>query len=122
MTNKHLVPKPWAFRCLVNQFEEGDVLGGACRRLDPQTLMDGQGASAANCYGSFIFGNGEGGGVARGERACVTEAVVAAGWRRCSLHKRSHNFINAKFHGRVISDHAQGRVSVAAFQPGSITT
>ena len=97
MTNKHLVPKPWAFRCLVNQFEEGDVLGGACRRLDPQTLMDGQGALAANCYGSVIFGNGEGGDVARGERACVTEAVVvAAGWRRSPLHRRSQQLSQRK--------------------------
>ena len=85
MTNKHLVPKPWAFWWLVNQFEEGDVLGGACRRLDPQTLIDEPGASVANCHGSFIFGIGEGGGVARGERACITEAVAGGGSRMAQV-------------------------------------
>ena len=84
-----------------------------------QTLMDGRGASAANCHGSVIYGDGEGGGVAGGERVCVTEAVVvAAGRRRCPLHRRSHQFSQRKVPWS--SDHAQGRASVAAFQPGFI--
>ena len=33
-----------------------------------------------------------------------------------------NNFLNAKFHSWVISDHAQGKASVAAFHPGSIAT
>ena len=121
LTNKHLIPKQWAFQRLVNRFEEGDVwaalVGDSILRI---RWMDKAhrppivtGASYLAIAKEEVWPEVRGPASQRrwwwqqdGTGVHCTNAVI--------------NFLDAKFHSRVISDQTQGRASVAAFQPRSI--
>ena len=91
MTNKHLFLKPWAFQLLVNRFKEGDIwavlVGNPILRL---WWMDKAHRRPTVTGASYLAMEKEEMWPEGRRPATHTEAVVvAAGWRRSPLHRRS---------------------------------
>ena len=115
ITNKHLILKPWAFQRLVNRFKEGDIwavlVGNPILRL---WWMDKAHRRPTVTGASYL---------AMEKEEMWPEVRGPASQRLwwwlqdgAGLHcTDAVNFLNGKFHGRVISDHVQGRAPVADF-------